>query len=170
MKRREIRSATTDGTFLVGLCLPAPLLTLPKDSVLTSYSFSHSSLLLHASVSIEAALCGVHCLNNLLQGPYFGVEDLMEIALELDRKEKELMAEMGTETPEYQKFSRVRQQRRKWAHLSLAFPVHGVRSWQRSYLALGTPTGAPAAFGSGLPPPPSFLAFPSPSFFFPIYC
>lgn len=32
----------------------------------------------------------------------------MEIALELDRKEKELMAEMGTETPEFQKFSRVR--------------------------------------------------------------
>lgn len=30
----------------------------------------------------------------------------MEIALNLDRQEKELMAEMGTETPEYQKFSR----------------------------------------------------------------
>ena len=49
----------------------------------------------------------MHCLNNLLQGPYFGVEDLMEIALELDRKEKALMAEMGTETEDYRKFAKV---------------------------------------------------------------
>jgi len=50
----------------------------------------------------------VHCLNNLLQGPYFGAVELMEIALDLDRKEKELMAELGTDTPEYEAFAKVR--------------------------------------------------------------
>lgn len=33
------------------------------------------------------AFCGVHCLNNLLQGPIFGPGDLAEIAVELDQKE-----------------------------------------------------------------------------------
>lgn len=31
----------------------------------------------------------------------------MEIALDLDRKEKELMAELGTDTPEYEAFAKV---------------------------------------------------------------
>ena len=35
----------------------------------------------------EAALCGQHCLNNLLQGTYYTANDLAEIALELDRIE-----------------------------------------------------------------------------------
>lgn len=36
-------------------------------------------------------LCGVHCLNNLLQGPRFGPGDLAEIGVELDQAEKELL-------------------------------------------------------------------------------
>lgn len=32
----------------------------------------------------ESLLCGVHCLNNLLQGPYFSEITLAEIAQELD--------------------------------------------------------------------------------------
>lgn len=67
---------------------------------------------LHQSSSlgciIDAGLCGVHCLNNLLQGPYFGAAELMEIALELDSREKALMAELGTDTEDYQKFEKVR--------------------------------------------------------------
>lgn len=35
----------------------------------------------------ESALCGQHCLNNLLQGPYFTAVDLSEIAAELDAQE-----------------------------------------------------------------------------------
>ena len=42
-----------------------------------------------------AALCGQHCLNNLLQGPYYTEWDLAEIARALDRKEKALMLEAG---------------------------------------------------------------------------
>ena len=42
-----------------------------------------------------AALCGCHCLNNLLQGPYFNEIDLGEIAQDLDRKEQALMMEAG---------------------------------------------------------------------------
>ena len=45
----------------------------------------------------EAALCGQHCLNNLLQGPYFTDIDLAEIAQELDRKELALMMENGVD-------------------------------------------------------------------------
>ena len=48
------------------------------------------------------SLCGVHCINSLLQGiccfdagPYFDEISLSQIALELDRKEHELMAEQG---------------------------------------------------------------------------
>jgi Ataxin-3 len=37
-----------------------------------------------------ASLCGQHCLNNLLQGPYFTFPDLGAIAKELDDKERSL--------------------------------------------------------------------------------
>ena len=43
----------------------------------------------------ESALCGQHCLNNLLQGPYFNAGALADIAHELDRKEKALMMTEG---------------------------------------------------------------------------
>ena len=35
-------------------------------------------------------LCGLHCLNNLLQGPYFDVGILSEIGIQLDREEARL--------------------------------------------------------------------------------
>ena len=35
-------------------------------------------------------LCGLHCLNNLLQGPFFDVVMLSEIGIELDKVEREL--------------------------------------------------------------------------------
>jgi len=37
------------------------------------------------------ALCGVHCVNNLLQGPRFGPGDLAEIGVRLDKKEQRLL-------------------------------------------------------------------------------
>lgn len=37
------------------------------------------------------ALCGVHCVNNVLQGPRFGPGDLAEIGVRLDRKERKLL-------------------------------------------------------------------------------
>lgn len=36
-------------------------------------------------------LCGVHCLNNLLQGPHFGPGDLAEIGVQLDEQEHQLL-------------------------------------------------------------------------------
>jgi ataxin-3 len=51
-----------------------------------------------------AGLCGVHCLNTLLQGSYFTEVDLANIALEMDRREKQLMMEMGTDTADFLKF------------------------------------------------------------------
>ena len=45
----------------------------------------------------QSALCGQHCLNNLLQGPYFTEIDLAEIAQALDQKELALMMEGGVD-------------------------------------------------------------------------
>lgn len=39
----------------------------------------------------ESMLCGQHCLNNLMQGPYFNAVELSNIALELDAKERALV-------------------------------------------------------------------------------
>jgi len=38
-------------------------------------------------------LCGVHCVNNLLQGPRYGPGDFAEIGMALDRKEQKLLGE-----------------------------------------------------------------------------
>jgi len=38
-----------------------------------------------------ASLCGVHCVNNLLQGPRFGPGDFAEIGVKFDRREKRLL-------------------------------------------------------------------------------
>lgn len=51
----------------------------------------------------EAGLCGVHCLNTLLQGHYFGPEDLAEIGRSFDENERRLMMEMG-ETKDFLRF------------------------------------------------------------------
>ena len=51
----------------------------------------------------ESALCGQHCLNNLLQGPYFTEVALADVAQELDRRERELMLTEGV-TPEARRF------------------------------------------------------------------
>ena len=48
----------------------------------------------------SAALCGVHCLNNLLQGPYTNAGALAEIAHELDAQERALMMSAGVDTPD----------------------------------------------------------------------
>lgn len=51
-----------------------------------------------------AGLCGLHCINTLLQGPVFNEIDLMHIAQEVDRKEREVMSEGGLESEDYKKF------------------------------------------------------------------
>jgi hypothetical protein len=39
----------------------------------------------------DGLLCGQHCINNLLQGPYFNAVDLSDIAIELDSIENSLI-------------------------------------------------------------------------------
>lgn len=51
-----------------------------------------------------AALCGVHTINTLLQGPYINEIDLAQIAQELDALERAFMAESGLDSEEYQRF------------------------------------------------------------------
>lgn len=38
-------------------------------------------------------LCGIHCLNSLVQAPYFNIENLTEIAKKLDDMEKAIMSD-----------------------------------------------------------------------------
>jgi len=51
-----------------------------------------------------AALCGVHALNTLLQGPYIDEFQCAEIAQQLDAEESALYAESGMESADYLKF------------------------------------------------------------------
>ncbi len=52
-------------------------------------------------------MCGVHCINSLLQGPYFDEVTMSNIALTLDQKEKDLMSEAGLSTNEFLKYMQV---------------------------------------------------------------
>ncbi len=49
-------------------------------------------------------MCGVHCINALLQGPYFDEVTMSNIALGIDQKEKDIMAEAGVSTAEFLKY------------------------------------------------------------------
>lgn len=49
-------------------------------------------------------MCAQHCLNSLLQGPYFTPVDLSTLAQKMDDEERQRMAECGIESEEYQKF------------------------------------------------------------------
>ncbi|KAF5750869.1 ataxin-3 isoform X1 [Tripterygium wilfordii] len=43
----------------------------------------------------ESKLCAVHCVNTVLQGPFFSEFDLAALASDLDRKERQVMLEGG---------------------------------------------------------------------------
>jgi ataxin-3 len=52
-------------------------------------------------------MCGVHCINSLLQGPYFDEVSMSQIAISLDQKEKALMAEAGIQSKDFLKYMKV---------------------------------------------------------------
>lgn len=52
-------------------------------------------------------MCAQHCLNSLLQGPYFGPVELSDLALTVDNLERIRMAESGTESQSYRDFLQV---------------------------------------------------------------
>ncbi|CAH3138848.1 unnamed protein product [Porites lobata] len=52
----------------------------------------------------EGSLCAQHCLNALLQGPYFTAVDLADIARQLDEDERDRMAEGDVTSKDYQEF------------------------------------------------------------------
>ena len=51
--------------------------------------------------SQESELCAIHCLNSLLQGPYFTEIDLSSIAQQFDEQERQLMLESGINSKSY---------------------------------------------------------------------
>ncbi|XP_071439782.1 ataxin-3-like [Hetaerina americana] len=52
----------------------------------------------------EGSLCAQHCLNALLQGPYFTAVELASLAQQLDDEERKRMAESGVDSDDYRKF------------------------------------------------------------------
>uniref|UniRef100_A0A0G4F1P0 ubiquitinyl hydrolase 1 n=1 Tax=Chromera velia CCMP2878 TaxID=1169474 RepID=A0A0G4F1P0_9ALVE len=49
-------------------------------------------------------MCALHCMNSLLQGPEFSEVDFGQIASDLDKKERELMAAGGISSDDYKNF------------------------------------------------------------------
>jgi ataxin-3 len=58
-----------------------------------------SSMLYHEVQ--ESRLCAVHCVNAVLQGPYFSEVDLATMAQELDAQEQQVMLESGAASSHY---------------------------------------------------------------------
>ncbi|GIX91315.1 ataxin-3 [Caerostris extrusa] len=52
----------------------------------------------------EGSLCAQHCLNALLQAPYFTAVDLAALARQIDEQERSQMAEGGLQSEDYRKF------------------------------------------------------------------
>lgn len=52
----------------------------------------------------EGSLCAQHCLNALLQEPYFTAVDLATLAQRMDEEERKRMAESGEDTEDYRRF------------------------------------------------------------------
>jgi len=65
-------------------------------------------LILSLSFQQEGYLCAQHCLNALLQGPYFSAVDLATLGQQMDEQERERMAENGVDSEEYRNFIQVR--------------------------------------------------------------
>ena len=88
---------------LGGLVAPAPAPYMPAGSVdllgglgapSTTPASDHAVEYIYHEKQLSA-LCGVHTLNNLCQGPQFGAGDLAELALSLDAREVELLTSPG---------------------------------------------------------------------------
>ncbi|XP_028409918.1 ataxin-3-like isoform X3 [Dendronephthya gigantea] len=52
----------------------------------------------------DGSLCAQHCLNSLLQGPYFTAVDLAQHAVALDEAERQMMEEGDVNSDDYVKF------------------------------------------------------------------
>lgn len=48
----------------------------------------------------ESKLCGVHCINTVLQGPFFSEVDLAAMAADLDRRELQMVMDSGVASQE----------------------------------------------------------------------
>ncbi|XP_054781373.1 ataxin-3 homolog [Prosopis cineraria] len=49
----------------------------------------------------ESKLCAVHCVNTVLQGPFFSEFDLAALASDLDHKERQMMVEGGVSSGDF---------------------------------------------------------------------
>lgn len=66
---------------------------------LTMEGGSNGGLLYHEVQ--ESKLCAMHCINAVLQGPFFSELDLAALASDLDRKERQMMVEGGVSSGDF---------------------------------------------------------------------
>lgn len=52
----------------------------------------------------ESKLCGVHCVNTVLQGPFFSEVDFAAMAADLDRRELQMVMGSGVSSSDYSHF------------------------------------------------------------------
>jgi ataxin-3 len=69
----------------------------------SSREATESDTLLYHEVQ-ESRLCAMHCLNAVLQGPYFSEVDLAGLAERLDQQEQQMMLEAGADSSHYLDF------------------------------------------------------------------
>lgn len=69
-------------------------------ATLATAAMDDSAALLYHEVQ-ESRLCAVHCVNAVLQGPYFSEVDLAAMAQELDQQEQQVMLESGAGSSHY---------------------------------------------------------------------
>ena len=83
---------------------------LPQKNALARTGMSIKNMLIpffffiFCNLQQEGQLCGQHCLNALLQGPYYTAVDLATLAEQLDQEERRRMAEAGEQSDEYRRF------------------------------------------------------------------
>ena len=77
---------------------PHPFVSIHSLTWSINSSFVHVFVLREKQ---ESALCGTHCINNLLQGPYYNEAAMAEIAHSLDQRERSLMMESGVDSADF---------------------------------------------------------------------
>ncbi len=65
--------------------------TSPESSTLTNLTNDFPRKVVYFEFQSRDKLCGLHCINSLLQGPFFDPVSLAEIAQKLDELEKQLL-------------------------------------------------------------------------------
>ncbi|KAL9239028.1 hypothetical protein vseg_013386 [Gypsophila vaccaria] len=89
----------------------------------------------------EAKLCAVHCVNTVLQGPFFSEFDLAALAADLDRKERQMMIQ-GTTAGDFN--SEVSHNVSLGGDFSIQVLQKALEVWDLQVIPMDSPVAEPA--------------------------